>query len=139
MTVKKARVIEKTIDAYSLALRNEQDIIEKARIQEKLADNYYELALANHEDRRSSLSKAIQAYLEALKIRTLDQFPMDYARMQNNLGAAYGTLAEVEDKAQNCKLAIQAYLEALKIRTLDQFSPWIMPGRKTILGMHTEL
>ena len=89
MTIKKARAIEKTIDAYSLALGNEQDLIEKARILEKLADNYYELALANHEDRRSSLLKAIQAYLEALEIRTLEQFPMDYARTQNNLGAAY--------------------------------------------------
>ena len=32
----------------------------------------------------------------ALEVRTLDQFPMDYAVTQNNLGAAYRTLAEVE-------------------------------------------
>jgi hypothetical protein len=41
---------------------------------------------------------AIGAYDKALKVRTRDQFPMDYGMMQNNLGAAYQTLAEVEAK-----------------------------------------
>jgi len=33
---------------------------------------------------------------------------MQYATTQNNLGAAYNTLAEVEAKAENCKKAIEA-------------------------------
>ncbi|MDD4449055.1 MAG: tetratricopeptide repeat protein, partial [Methanothrix sp.] len=121
MTAKKAALIKKTIDAYSLALQNEQDPIEKARIQEKIADNYYELALIKIDDRRYAMRKAAEAYQETLKIRILKDFPSDYARIQNNLGAAYQTLANVEDKAENCKKAIGAYQDALKISTLNDF------------------
>jgi hypothetical protein len=48
---------------------------------------------------------------EALKVRTLDRFPMDYATTQNNLGNVYKILAEVEGKAENCKKAIEAFEE----------------------------
>jgi tetratricopeptide (TPR) repeat protein len=64
---------------------------------------------------------SIAAYEEALKVTTLDRFPMDYAMTQNNLGNAYERLAEVENKADNCKKSIAAYEEALKVRTLDRF------------------
>jgi tetratricopeptide (TPR) repeat protein len=60
---------------------------------------------------------SIKAYEEALKVTTLDRFPMQYATTQNNLGNAYSTLAEVEAKAENCKKAIEAYEEALKVTT----------------------
>ncbi|MDP2924508.1 MAG: tetratricopeptide repeat protein, partial [Candidatus Omnitrophota bacterium] len=65
--------------------------------------------------------KAIKAYEEALKVRTLDRFPMQYATTQNNLGTAYRTLGEVEAKAENCKKAIKAYEEALKVFTKEEF------------------
>jgi tetratricopeptide (TPR) repeat protein len=64
---------------------------------------------------------AIRAYTEALKVYTLDRFPIQYATTQNNLGAAYQTLAEVEDTAENCNRAIAAHKEALKVHTLDRF------------------
>lgn len=67
------------------------------------------------------LKIAIKAYEEALKVRTLERFPMDYAMTQNNLGNAYNTLAEVEAKADNCKKAIRAYEESLKVFTKDEF------------------
>jgi tetratricopeptide (TPR) repeat protein len=120
MAIEKANIIEKTLDAYSLAFRNEQDNFERARILEKIANNYYELAFANHKNFRYNLLNAIEAYLQALQVRTLDQSPMDYAMTQNNLGAAYQTLAEVEDKAENSKRAVKAFLQALQVRTLDQ-------------------
>ena len=63
---------------------------------------------------------AITAYEEALKVYTLDRFPMQYAMTQNNLGNAYGTLAEVEAKAKNCKKAIKAYEEALRVYTPER-------------------
>ena len=63
----------------------------------------------------------IEAYQKGLQLYTFDRFPSDYAMVQNNLGAAYQTLAGVEDKANNCEKAIQAYQQALKVRTLDQF------------------
>ena len=50
-----------------------------------------------------------------------DAFPMQYGAAKNNLGSAYGTLAEVEDKAGNCRLAIAAHEEALRVRAYDAF------------------
>ncbi|NIN68353.1 MAG: hypothetical protein GTO63_27330, partial [Anaerolineae bacterium] len=50
--------------------------------------------------------RAIGAYEEALRVRTYEDFPMDYGMTQNNLGNAYRTLAEVEEKAENCSKAI---------------------------------
>jgi t-SNARE complex subunit (syntaxin) len=44
-----------------------------------------------------------------------------YAMTQNNLGNAYGTLAEVEDKSQNCKKAIATYKEALRVLTEKEY------------------
>ena len=41
---------------------------------------------------------AIQAYQSALKIYTKDQFPMDFAMSQGNLGVAYCTLAGSKTK-----------------------------------------
>ncbi len=67
------------------------------------------------------LHLSIAAYDEALKVRTLERFPIQYAMTQNNLGTAHRTLAEVEDKATNCKKAIAAYDEALKVYTLERF------------------
>ena len=64
---------------------------------------------------------AIEAYEEVLKVRTHDRFPMQYGGTQNNLGAAYSTLAEVEAKAENSRRAIGAYEEALKVYTRDRF------------------
>jgi len=57
-----------------------------------------------------------------LKVRTLDDLPMDYAETQYNLGNVYSTLAEVKDKAENCEKAVQAYQEALSIYTKEEFS-----------------
>jgi tetratricopeptide (TPR) repeat protein len=67
------------------------------------------------------MKTAIRAYEEALKVRTLDRFPMDYAMTQNNLGTAYGMLADVEAKTENCKNSITAFKEALKVYTLEHF------------------
>ncbi len=41
--------------------------------------------------------------------------------IQNNLGLAYGDLAEVRDKEENLENAIQSYQEALKIFTIDRY------------------
>jgi tetratricopeptide (TPR) repeat protein len=40
--------------------------------------------------------------------------------IQNNLGAAYWTLAEIRDKAKNSARAIVAYEEALRVYTLER-------------------
>ena len=76
---------------------------------------------------------AIAAYEEALKVHTYEDSPMDYAMTQNNLGTAYGTLAEVEDPASNCQKAIAAYEEALRVRTYED-SPMQYGATQNNLG-----
>jgi tetratricopeptide (TPR) repeat protein len=71
-------------------------------------------------DRGENLKKAIKAYREALKIRTIDAFPIDYAMTMNNLGNAY-LYMPIGDRGENLKMAIEAYRVALKIRTRDAF------------------
>ena len=77
--------------------------------------------LAEVERKTENCKKAIAAYEEALKVSTVERFPMDYAMTQNNLGNAYSTLAEVERKTENCKKAIAAYEEAVKVFTEEAF------------------
>jgi tetratricopeptide (TPR) repeat protein len=68
------------------------------------------------------LLQSIQAYQEVLKVKTLENFPIQYAMTQNNLGNVYQTLAEVKDRVENCEKAIQTFQESLKVRTLENFS-----------------
>ena len=86
----------------------------------KLGTRAYDIGTIDLE-KAAFMKTAIRAYDEALKVYTLERFPMDYAMTQNNLGVAYSSLAEVEAKADNCKKAIRAHDEALKVRTLDRF------------------
>jgi tetratricopeptide (TPR) repeat protein len=64
---------------------------------------------------------AIDAYGKTLTVWTFDNNPEQYAMTQNNLGIAYGKLAEVEETAENCRAAITAFQEALSVRTVDRF------------------
>ena len=67
------------------------------------------------------LALAAGAYEEALRVYTLDEYPVDYAMIQNNLGAAYRSLAEVRERAANLSKAVKAYEEALKIYTAERY------------------
>ena len=67
------------------------------------------------------MEAAIKAFEEALEAYTLEDFPMDYAMAQNNLGAAYRVLSDVEDKAENCKRGLKAFEEALRVFTEEEF------------------
>ncbi len=67
------------------------------------------------------LSLAIVAYEAALTVYTRERFPVQYGMTQNNLGNAYGILAQVEDKAANSRKAITAYKAALTVYTRERF------------------
>ena len=60
-------------------------------------------------DKEDNLNKAIIAFEEALKIYTIEKYPLDYAMTQNNLGIAYSDFSEVRDKEDNLNKAIRAY------------------------------
>ena len=89
-------------------------------------------------DKEENLAKAIRAYEEALKIKTLEKYPIDYAMTQNNLGNAYGTFSEVRDREENLTKAVRAYEEALKIRTIEKY-PLDYARTQNNLGMHTSV
>ncbi|MEB3181790.1 MAG: tetratricopeptide repeat protein [Nostocaceae cyanobacterium] len=63
------------------------------------------------------LQQAIQVYQLDLNLIQAENNPQTYARVQNNLGAAYGDLALVSDPAQNWDNAVKAYNEALRYRS----------------------
>jgi len=107
----------KILDVFNEMISTFSDVPEA---QFKLGSRAYTIGTIDLE-KAEYMKIAIKAYEEALKVRTLDRFPMDYAMTQNNLGNAYRTLGEVEAKAENCKKAIKAYEEALKVFTKEEF------------------
>jgi tetratricopeptide (TPR) repeat protein len=72
-------------------------------------------------DTEDNVTKAIAAYEEALRVYILEEYPVGYAMIQNNLGAAYRSLAEVKNREVNLAKAVSAYEEALKIYTAEKY------------------
>jgi tetratricopeptide (TPR) repeat protein len=68
-------------------------------------------------DPQPSLQQAIAAYTEALRFRTAQAAPLDYAGTQNNLGVAYVDLAGQQQPVDNLRKAIAAFTEALGFYT----------------------
>jgi hypothetical protein len=56
---------------------------------------------------------------ESLKIRTLENYPLQYAETCYNLGKAYIKLAGDEDRSDNYQKGIDFFNEALKVYTID--------------------
>ena len=66
------------------------------------------------------LEQAITAYTEALKERTRDRAPLQWAATQMNLGNALQLLGERESNATRLEQAIATYTEALKEPSRDR-------------------
>jgi tetratricopeptide (TPR) repeat protein len=67
----------------------------------------------------ASLEQAIQSYQFALTRSDPEENPQTYAMIQNNLGSAYGDLAQYQDPAENLQQSVQAYQTALQYRSLQ--------------------
>jgi len=104
---------------YGEALEYETDDLQKADMQMKIGNTHWKLS--GYYEKAENCKKAIKAYEKALKVRTPQRFPMQYASTQNNLGVAYQTLADIEAKPENCKKAIKAFEKALEVRTPQRF------------------
>jgi tetratricopeptide (TPR) repeat protein len=63
-----------------------------------------------------SLQKAIQAYRLVLHTISPEAAPQTYAMIQNNLGSAYGDLAQYQEPATNLLNSVEAYELALRYR-----------------------
>ncbi len=76
-------------------------------------------APTNSDDGQHYLEQGIEFYQLALKLISPEMHPDTYARVQNNLGTAYGDLARFYQPAENWQQAVVAYLEALNYRTSE--------------------
>ena len=71
-------------------------------------------------NRSSNLEIAITGYEVALLVYTREDFPTQWANVQNNLAVAYRNRIK-EDKAENLEQAIACYEQALLVRTQSDF------------------
>ena len=76
--------------------------------------------LGERETGTERLDEAVAAYREALKERTRERVPLDWAATQNNLGTALATLGERETGTGRLHEAVSAFREALKERTRER-------------------
>ncbi|MBE8997699.1 tetratricopeptide repeat protein [Nostoc sp. LEGE 12447] len=76
----------------------------------------------NSEEGQTYIEQAIEFYQLALKMISPHTHRETYARVQNNLGTAYGDLARFSYPSENWQQAILAYNEALSYRTADMDS-----------------
>ncbi len=73
--------------------------------------------------RGDNLRKAVEIYGNALKIFKKDEYPIQYAMTQKNLGKAYRDLpsATAEERAKNVRAAIDCYRRAIEIHKKDEY------------------
>jgi tetratricopeptide (TPR) repeat protein len=93
------------------------DAAGRAAMYNNLGNAYLRLPTG---DRGENLGRAIGCYEEALRFRTPEAAPLDYAMTQNNLGNAYADLP-TGDRGENLGRAIGCYKRALAI---DHLPPW---------------
>jgi tetratricopeptide (TPR) repeat protein len=94
--------------------------------------------LGERESATARLEEAVAAYREALKERTRERVPLNWAMTQNNLGAALGTLGERESGTARLEEAVAAYREALKERTRERVPlQWAMTQNNLVNALET--
>jgi tetratricopeptide (TPR) repeat protein len=104
-------------NAY-LALAEEETSKDEAKDSEKgngLGDDIGRRNLKSKE----YCQRALEAYGDALKVYSKDEYPRLYATAKTNLANVYLALAQIEDAGSNSMKAIKAVLEALAIITLE--------------------
>jgi tetratricopeptide (TPR) repeat protein len=76
--------------------------------------------LGDRESGTARLEEAVAAYRDALKQRTRERVPLDWAGTQNNLGIALSRLGERESGTARLEEAVAAYRDALKEYTRER-------------------
>jgi CHAT domain-containing protein len=69
-------------------------------------------------DRSENIEMTIDAYQQALEVRTREAMPVEWAEVMVNLGVAYRNRTRGE-RADNLDAAIDAYRQALEVRTRE--------------------
>ena len=73
----------------------------------------------NSQEAPAYVEQGIEFYELALKLISPESHPETYARVQNNLGTAYGDLARFDNQEQNWEKAVTSYTKALRFRTAE--------------------
>ena len=81
------------------------------------------LPSATPEEGKENLGKAMECYREALKVYRKEEYPVDYAMTQNNLGNAYRHLpsATPKERRENLRKSMECYGEALEVWRKDEY------------------
>lgn len=107
------------IMAYQEAITYDENSPQVPDILNDLGNMYWMLHRipTNSEESQSYIEQGIQFYSLALRFISPDTHTDIYARIQSNLGTAYGDLARYTNPADNWRKAVYAYNEALCYRT----------------------
>ncbi|WP_414620178.1 tetratricopeptide repeat protein [Calothrix sp. CCY 0018] len=73
----------------------------------------------NSQEGPAYIEQGIEFYELSLKLISPETHSETYARVQNNLGTAYGDLARFNNPDQNWQNAVTAYTQALRFRTAE--------------------
>ncbi|GAA6622466.1 tetratricopeptide repeat protein [Scytonema sp. NUACC26] len=107
--------------AYQEAITHDESSPQVPDILNDLGTLYWMLYRTppNSEEGQAYIEQGIEFYHLALKLISPETHPDTYARVQNNLGTAYGDLARFANPAENWQQAVLAYGEALQFRTAE--------------------
>ena len=72
-------------------------------------------------NREELISISIKAFTDTLSYHTLDNFPVNYGVIHNNIGSAYLKLSRSINLINNCKKAIKHYSESLKVFKIKKY------------------
>ncbi len=107
--------------AYQEAITHDETSPQVPDILNDLGTLYWMLYRTppNSEEGQGYIEQGIEFYQLALKLISPETHQETYARVQNNLGTAYGDLARFSNPPENWQQAVIAYSEALHFRTAD--------------------
>ncbi|MDY6783435.1 MAG: tetratricopeptide repeat protein [Cyanobacteriota bacterium] len=112
-------VLSTAIQSYERGLQWSDEVSSLSDILNDLGNFYWMRSRCWQELQPAlgDLEQAIQYYQEAIaRVEEGESSPTQYAKIQNNLGAAYSDLARYGDSAGNLQRSIEAYQEALRHR-----------------------
>ena len=135
-TEMRGRVLEKGLNGVTekiAALLEGGAVESKRRASLHMALGGALATLGMRESGTERLEQAVAAYTEALKERTRERVPLDWAATQNNLGNALVRLGERESGTERLEQAVAAFTEALKERTRER-APLHWAGMQNNLG-----
>ncbi len=116
----------KAAEFYGAGLREARqagDAEGRASANVGIGNTYLRSPASDGPTRGQNVRAAVEHYRQALQVFLKDEYPVQYAMTQNNLGAAYGNLAAAtaEERAENVKKAVACYRAALEIYKKDEY------------------